>query len=1100
MNLPTRILVLLATIILALSLGLACEGGEEVTREDVEEALLEALGDDADLEAIEEGVREALDAEVPTGTSTPLHDVAAFGTVAEAQALLDEGADVDARDADGRTPLYQAANFNDDPGMIQLLVDAGADTEAKSMMFGRTPLHQAVQFGSAPVVEALLDQGANIEAEDDRGSRPLDMVLFNDSLEMVELLLARGADPNAKPYLLSAARSGNPGLARLLLDNGGNTEFINAAGETALHHAAMNDFLEVVRVLLDRGADIEARDDVIRRTALLYAAQSASLELVTLLLDRGAEINIQDDTRDTPLHLAFENSPAVVELLLDRGADPTIEGNGGITPCNRASRWEGYAGTPLEGRMCRAEAVAVLDTIERAERPDFGPVSTITPHLRPGYTEFDLHWISETPLHRTVVEGDITEVQRALTQGGDLNAQATIRLTDAETDRQWSGMTPLHLAALNSNPAVTEALLARGANVNARSHHGLTPLHTAARLGGSQHVRALLNGGAQIEARDDDGRTPLHWALEGDPNIPGLLLDWGANIEAKNNDGFTPLHWAAAYMEAAAFFLVRRAADTMATDNTGRIPCQVYGAANQGLGTSGMIELLCPATPIADRASTERVVTLDWVEETPLHRAAYEGSPSEVQALLDQGSDILQKLDLKLQDASDTTFSWNGVTPLHLAALNSDPAVAASLIDRGVPIDIRDEYQRTPLMAAVMWFPSPAVITLLLDRGADIEAFDYDRFPVLLLAVQQASLYPSRSIDEGHQAIIPLLLDRGASMTSLPQGMLCNMVFGVPYFDEDLEDRLCGRDLEPIRPLADVQWVTETPLHRAAYGSRATEVRQLLNQGADIHATVTVKPDRAELAPSELTGATPLHLAMLNPEQSVTSLLLDRGANIETKTAGGWTPLLWAAVYGNADAAVELLENGANPNVADSIREFTPLHWAAANRDGGLVRVLMDRGADPSATDKQGNTPCQEGLDRGYSTNERFMERLCLNDTPPPSPVEGVQWFTETPLHRAAYDGSLDQVRTLLDQGADIEAEADISVDGLNWEGVTPLHVATLNPDMAVAELLLDRGSDIHARAFANGWWPVVHFALLSQRSDELQSMINFLVSRGATI
>ena len=1099
MNLPTRILVLLATIILALSLGLACEGGEEVTREDVEEALLEALGDDADLEAIEEGVREALDAEVPTGTSTPLHDVAAFGTVAEAQALLDEGADVDARDADGRTPLYQAASFNQEPGMIHLLIDSGADVEARDIR-GDKPVHRAIEYGPVPVAEALLEGGADIEAEDGRGSTPLERSLSNDTLEMARLLLSRGADPNAWPYLLTAAYHNNLEMAQLLLDSGANIDTPDPVrGETPLHIAAWSDSLDMVRLLLDHGANIEVRDNVIRRTALLYAAQSASPEMVMLLLDRGAEINVQDDINDTALHIAFENSPAVVELLLDRGADPTIEGNGGITPCSRASRWEGYAGTPLEGRMCRAEAVAVLDTIERAERPDLGPVSTITPHLRPGYTEFDLHWISETPLHRTVVEGDITEVQRALTQGGDLNAEATIRLTDAETDRQWSGMTPLHLAALNSDPTVTEALLARGANANARSQHGLTPLHTAARLGGSQHVRALLNGGAQIEARDDDGRTPLHWALEGDPNIPGLLLDWGANIEAKNNDGFTPLHWAVAYMEAAAFLLVRRAADTMATDNMGRIPCQVYGAANRGLGTGGMIELLCPTTPVADRTSTGRVVTLDWVEETPLHRAAYEGSPSEVEALLDQAADILQTLDLKLADAS-ATFSWNDVTPLHLAALNPDPAVAALLIDRGAPIDIRDEYERTPLIAAVMWFPSPAVITLLLDRGADIEAFDYDRFPILLLAVQQASLYPSRSIDEGHQAIIPLLLDRGASMSSLPQGMLCNTVFGVPYFDDDLEDRLCGRDLEPIRPLADVEWVTETPLHRAAYGSRAAEVRQLLNQGADIDASVTVKPDRAELAPSELTGATPLHLAMLNPDASVTSLLLDRGANIEAKSAGGWTPLLWAAVYGNADAAVELLENGANPKVADSIREFTPLHWAVANRDGGLVRVLMDREADPAATDKQGNTPCQEGLDRGYSTDERFMERLCLNYTPPAPPVEGVQWFTETPLHRAAYDGSLDQVRTLLDQGADIEAEADISVDGLNWEDVTPLHVATLNPDMAVAGLLLDRGADIHARAFANGWWPVVHFALLSQRSDELQSMINFLVSRGANI
>ena len=60
--------------------------------------------------------------------------------------------------------------------------------------------------------------------------------------------------------------------------------------------------------------------------------------------------------------------------------------------------------------------------------------------------------------------------------------------------------------------------------------------------------------------------------------------------------------------------------------------------------------------------------------------------------------------------------------------------------------------------------------------------------------------------------------------------------------------------------------------------------------------------------------------------------------------------------------------------------------------------------------------------------------------------------------------------------------------------------MATLNPDMAVAELLLDRGADIHAVAMANGAWTVVHFALQSQRSDERQAMINFLISKDSRI
>ncbi len=882
MNLPTRILVCLSTLLLALALGLACEGGEEVTREDVEEALLGALGDDADLEAIEEGVREALDEnpDTPTGASTSLHTAVGRADASEVQALLDEGADVNARNEDGQTPL-----------------------------------HIAAERGEIAVLEALLDRGANIDATDMNGATPLLLATFNESpMPVIELLLTGGADPNAgaegeAKALHLAVSLRNPALVQLLLDHGATPNIRDPLGETPLHYASIDADPAIARMLLAQGADPNATDDIVGWSPLHIAAQSGDLEFVQLLLDNGADINAQDGNRETPLLHALQNSHDMVEFLLDRGADATAEANGGLAPCRSANVIEGYAGTLLLERLCTAEAMALLDSITESQPRSFGPVSTIMPHLSPLQTDFDHQLVSDTPLHRAVVGGNIDDVLATLTQGPNLDAQATIRLTGHGSDLEWSGMTPLHLAALNSDPAVTEALIARGANVNARGQYGLTPLHTAARLGGLEHVRALFSAGAQIEARDDEGRTPLHWAVEGDPNALMLLLDLGANIEAKNNDGFTPLHWAAAYVEAVASLLVRRAADTLATEDMGRTPCQVYGIANQGVGRRAMTRLLCPSAVASGPASTE-----------------------------------------------------------------------------------------------------------------------------------------------------------------------------------------------PVEPLVDVEWVTETALHRAAYGRPAAEVSQILDQGANIHATVTVKPDRAELAPLELTGTTPLHLAMLSSDASVASLLVDRGANIEARSAGGWTPLLWAAIYGNEDAAVEMLQKGANPNVADSIRNFTPLHWAAENRDRGMVRVLMDRGADPSATEKQGITPCQVGLNNGYTRNERFMERLCLNYTPPAPPVEGVVWFTETPLHRAAYDGSLEEVRSLLDRGADIEAKADIAFDGLRWEGVTPLHVATLNPDLAVAGLLLDRGADIHARAFANGWWPVVHFALLSQRSDELQSMINFLVSRGATI
>ena len=98
------------------------------------------------------------------------------------------------------------------------------------------------------MVEALLARGADIEAANKRNSTPLEQALCNDTTDMVQLLLKSGANPNARPYLLVAARTDNLELVKLLLDNGADTEAIDPAlGETALHLAAMSDFLEVAR-------------------------------------------------------------------------------------------------------------------------------------------------------------------------------------------------------------------------------------------------------------------------------------------------------------------------------------------------------------------------------------------------------------------------------------------------------------------------------------------------------------------------------------------------------------------------------------------------------------------------------------------------------------------------------------------------------------------------------------------------------------------------------------------------------------------------------------------------------------------------------------
>lgn len=1126
MSLRTPILFIISALILALALGIGCETGEQVTEDDIE-AIADALSDPASpgsgqgntpvlwptivtREKVEELLAEGADINVlDSNGNTLLHQAAMTADPDVIDLLIEEGADIESTDERGNTPLHAAARYGETTTVLAL-ANAGANVDATNSD-GETPLYLAVREGDLSMAQTLLDRGADTGVDAGPGS-----ILLVTDLEMAKLLLDRGADPNVPEggYLSIhyAAERGDVAMVQFLLDNGADVNAPEEFGQTPLHFAMgrlirpgeplppatmfmggdveESRRLSVVRLLLDRGANIEAvASNAVGSwglTPLLKAAEMGHVEIVQLLLDRGANVLARDSRDQSVLVLALDGEARVMQLLIDRGVLAAMDPADSSEVCRQAS----LGGDPGPSRLLLREHCTATGVANGTPRPVYGPVSTITPHLRPGYTDFDLQWVTETPLHRAVVQGNVNELQALLAQGADPNAPATIRLTGTETDREWPGMTPLHLAALSPNPAVIEGLLDGGANVNSRAQHGLTPLHVAARLATTRHVQALLDGGAQIEARDDDGRTPLHWALEGDPNVIALLLDLGADIEAKNSDGFTPLHWAAAFtdLEGAAFFLMERAADITATDDMGRTPCQIYSAANQGLGTSGMIELLCPAAPAPGPTATRRIATVAWDEETPLHRAAYEGSQSEVRNLLDRGADMDAKLDLSLEGARGA-FPWNGVAPLHLAALNPDTSVTALLIDRGAPVDVRDEYQRTPLMVAVMWFPNPGVITLLLDRGADIEAVDYNRMSPLFLAAQQANIYPSPSINEGHQAIIALLLDRGAQMGPGGQQMLCNTVFGVPNFDDDLEDRLCGRTPKAPEPLAEVTWASETPLHRAAYSGLPSEVRRLLAQGADVNATATMRPGG-----TDLTGATPLHAAAFNPNVSVARLLLDNGADVDVTLSSGHTPLHLTAAFGNEDVAVLLLQRGADIEAREGNDSSTPLMVAATYNRPGVSNALLDRGADVSATNSQGHTACQVALNYGRTRSLRWVERLCMGYSPPtPIPTEGVHWFTETPLHRAAYGGTPAEVSSLLDQGAAIEATADVSIDDRYWYGVTPLHMATLNPDIAVAGLLLDRGASIHARTTQFGF-SVLQFAQQSRSSD----MIGLLLSRGA--
>ncbi|KAL8295977.1 hypothetical protein RB600_001460 [Gaeumannomyces tritici] len=655
-------------------------------------------------------------------------------------------------------------------------------------------------------------------------------------------------DEDGSTPLQWAAENGHEAVVRLLLDRGADKDAKVGDGRTPLHWAAAGGHEAVARLLVEAGADKEAKDGCGGgRTPLHLAAAGGHEAVARLLVEAGADKEAKDGrfSGRTPLHRAAEGGhEAVARLLVEAGADKDAKDIFGRTPLHRAA----------EGGH---EAVARLLVEAGADKEA---------------KDKDGRFFGRTPLH-CAAEGGHEAVARLLVEAGaDKEAE----------DGGFFGRTPLHCAAEGGHEAVARLLVEAGADKEAKDGGGRTPLHRAAEGGHEAVARLLVEAGADKEAKDGDGfsgRTPLHRAAEGGHEaVARLLVEAGADKEAKDGDGGgrTPLHCAAeGGHEAVARLLVEAGADKEAKDGdrfSGRTPlhCAAEG------GHEAVARLLVEAG--ADKEAKDDGCGL--FGRTPLHCAAEGGHEAVARLLVEAGAD---------KDAKDGC--GGGRTPLHRAAEGGHEAVARLLVEAGADKDAKDDgrglFGRTPLHCAAEG-GHEAVARLLVEAGADKDAKDGcggGRTPLHCAAAG------------GHEAVARLLVEAGA--------------------DKDAKDgRFSGR----------------TPLHCAAEGGHEAVARLLVEAGADKDA-------------KDIFGRTPLHCAAAGGHEAVARLLVEAGADKDAKDGrfSERTPLHCAAAGGHEAVARLLVEAGADKEAKDSF-EHTPLQLAAAKprsaKHAAVARLL----------------------------------------------------------------------------------------------------------------------------------------------------------------
>ncbi|WP_296325019.1 ankyrin repeat domain-containing protein [Treponema sp. UBA3813] len=563
---------------------------------------------------------------------------------------------------------------------------------------GQTPLHLATIDGHTGIVDYILNEKTSARVSDILAAQDIS-----------------GATP-----LHEAVRYGRVDIARLLLINGANVNSMDSIGKTPiLLIIPGNAQQEMYPLLLQYRANVNQKDmygDTVLHVATMA---NAPISILSLLASNGAVINERNKEGVTPLTLAIElQHPEQVKFYAQNGADIYAEDMKGNTPLTKALESESRAmletlittsnasSTDSSGNTALHIAVskdapieyirylveAGVDINTRNKNGDSALFITVQKNRRDAG---DLLLEKNADIFATNTQNN-SPLRIALSRGGEVQDWLINSKTLNSTD--GSGNTPLHYAAeWHLNNAIV-ALIQKGAKIQAQNANGESAIYSAVKGGDDSPstINVLVSNGLVLDSKDKLGRdnlgnTPLHAAVKWNTfNTAKTLIALGVDVDAQNLSGKTALSDACrSAKKDMAILLIRNGADINATDATGRTVLM------DAISSSNeeMVRLL-----LGYKANVQ---IQEMSGRNAYHEAALTGNTGIINLIRKAGGNPLSR-----DAAGDTPFSL---------VLNSDISVIQAVL--GNDMTIADSDGNTPVHIAVSRHASKKTLTQLLNMG-----------------------------------------------------------------------------------------------------------------------------------------------------------------------------------------------------------------------------------------------------------------------------------------------------------------------------------------------------------------------------------------------